>query len=130
MDEIDKFYDYFHEELQEIPPQPTCNHDWRIVDGFHTCIQCGVVKLSYVSEKSITKYKCNHIYLRPKYFKEKLELIAGYRQCIKEGYNDTVKLLKHDNIQTLHQLKLANEEKEIKQILQIHLFYFLRINWY
>lgn len=53
----------------------------------------------------------NYVYHRYKYFKKKLQMIAGYKQWIKIGYNDVVKLLKEETIRTIQQLKSIMKKK-------------------
>lgn len=93
--------------------EPTCKHDWRNVDGMKTCIECGIVNLfNFTSEKYVpSTYKNYHIYLRSHYFREKLLLLGGFKQCIKDGYNDMLKDLRTHNIQSITYLRRVMKQK-------------------
>jgi len=84
-----------------------CNHQWRDVDGMKTCIECGVTNLvNFTSEKyCIPTYKSYHVYYRSHYFKEKLLLLGGYKQCTKDGYNDMINDLKKLTIKNINHLR-------------------------
>lgn len=121
--DLNKWYDLFESVLPKPVKEPTgqCNHKFRFVDGILTCIECGIVESGYltVQERLTGTFTTvrKHVYRRSKYFKEKLNLIAGYNQCIKSGYNEMLKDLGHHKITDIHNLR------NLMKSLGYHRFY-------
>lgn len=96
-----------------------CNHDYRIVDGHHTCINCGEVDIDravfYESIQPVNKPY--FIYYRKSYFREKLKLLAGIKQSTSDEYNAMIDQLKQHKFNTIQELK------KLMQKLGYHRFY-------
>ena len=63
-------------------------HDYRIVNGYHTCILCGEVNIHrMVYYESLNRsVKSYYLYHRKSYFKEKLRLLTGRKQSLSNNY--------------------------------------------
>ena len=123
--DIDSLYDLlqtvFPEPVKEEEPKAQCDHDYRYADGILTCVECGVVEGSYLRGpdrvSGVFTNVRKHLYRRSNYFKEKLNLIAGYNQCIKSGYNEMLQDLGNYKITDIHSLR------KLMKSLGYHRFY-------
>src|ERR1700678_1565644 len=84
-----------------------CDHDYRNVDGFTTCINCGIVDLYKQSfcESNFKPYTTNHLYYRKSYFKEKLPLLVGIKQSSSSKYNKVINQLKSQKFESIIDLR-------------------------
>ena len=79
-----------------------CKHNFLLVDGISTCINCGTVepyKLAFYETLQAKIYKSYYIYHRKSYFREKLRLLVGIKQSSNPDYNEIIKKL------SLHQFE-------------------------
>lgn len=96
-----------------------CNHDYRIVEGHQTCINCGEVDIdrAVFSESIQPVSKQYFIYYRKSYFREKLRLLTGIKQSMSDEYVAMVEQLKQHKFNTIQELK------KLMQKLGYHRFY-------
>jgi len=83
-----------------------CQHDIRIIDGYHTCILCGVVDINRLQfHESTQRAKSYFIYHRKSYFREKLRLLSCIKQSTNDEYNNVLAKLKDYQFETIFELK-------------------------
>lgn len=125
--EIETYEKYYNMFIKVKPEEilNTCNHEICIISGMKTCINCGCVfGHIYVAEKNMTFRKQYHNYERSNYFKEKLLLIGGYKQCTKNGYNEMINFMKTKIINNIFDLKKLMRYKYSKFYKYIYNIYF------
>ena len=90
-----------------------CNHDFLVIDGHYTCINCGIVDMDRMAfHETLQKpmYRSYYIYHRKSYFREKLRLLVGIKQPPnQEEYQEIIKKISAHPFETIFDLK--NNEK-------------------
>jgi hypothetical protein len=115
----DLFDELFPEDKIKDDITSECDHDYRYVDGFNTCINCGLVDLykqSFHELNNVTN-KTYHLYHRRSYFKEKLRLLVGYKQSTSRNYHKMI-----NNLKKYHFNSIIDLKKIMKQ-LKLHKYY-------
>lgn len=107
----DHYFEDFRAPIVE-ENQSNCDHDNRLIDGYYTCILCGQVgdpKFEHTPNfVSKNKYHC---YKRFYYFREKLNLLAGVKQCANPQYNTIVDSLRNENFNSVRELRKVMKAK-------------------
>ena len=110
----DSFATIFSEkQIEEVPS--SCSHNFHFIDGYCTCISCGIVDVHRHAFTNIsrTRNKSNSIYHRKSYFREKLKLMIGTKQSQSTKYSSIVSQLKNHKFNSIIELKNDSWLKDI-----------------
>lgn len=114
MSDIEELMKLAQELFEDKPPEveqrlnmcPECNVDMVIRNSIYTCDRCGLSDvynpLLVSSDRWIVK---KSLYMRRSYFIERLNLIAGFKNCGSSDYNNVVKRLKRCKFKTIKRLR-------------------------
>lgn len=127
MDFFDRdMYDEFLDDHKSDEELSDCQHDNRIIDGYYTCILCGVVDITkLLFHENLQRYKSYFVYHRKSYFREKMKLLTGIKQPTNMEYNHIVSILKEHQFENIFELKkLMRKLKMSKYYKFIYCIYF------
>lgn len=110
----DDFYRIFDEKQYENIIS-ICKHDYILIDGFHTCQNCGELDINRIT--FIEKYNWRgyiHIYKRRSYFQERLNLLIGRKQSSSEKYINMLNSLKGRQFKSIQELKRVVKQNKFR----------------
>ena len=104
--ERDLFAEIFNEQ-RAIEPDNLCNHKNVIIDGYHTCILCGIVDVHRhaFAESVLSPRPSTNLYHRKSYFREKLKLMVGTKQSLSAKYSLMVAHLRDQKFNSILELR-------------------------
>lgn len=113
--EMNGFDDSLFDEFREFEPDEKpceCGDNFiRWIYDIPTCSQCGVMDIhsqrfqtsyAYVRHSKLTKFVP---YKRIIYFKQKLKLMTGQKQCLHTNYNSVIETLRNEQFENIGELK-------------------------
>src|SRR5689334_20576780 len=105
----DIFANIFNENIGNEVPN-TCNHNFTIVDGYHTCTLCGIIDIhrhTFMEQISSPSKGNRNMYLyhRKSYFRERLRLMVGIKQSVSPIYSSIITDLKNQEFTSIIELK-------------------------
>ena len=111
LDELMKLADELFEDAPNEADQrrnvcPDCNCDMIVKDSIYTCDRCGMSDIYSPILVSADRWIVKKsIYMRRSYFIERLNLIAGFKNCVSADFNNVVKRLRRCKFKTIKRLR-------------------------
>jgi hypothetical protein len=115
------FFENFQEDNEYYISEDNnyCEHNFKPLEAYFTCINCGLVDIDrqiFVDHKiHYNNYGSCYLYHRRTYFKIKLRLLSGYKQCLSEKYQDALNKLKCHKFQTIAELRKLMKKLKLQR---------------
>lgn len=130
---FDELYNtYFSKPAQADEPLCKCDIEYIAIKGNMLCPNCGIVDVykivygeSYSENSRRISGQPKLPYKRKVYFRQKLRLLGGYKQCMTDDYENIILKLSSEKFETVHELKRIMQKKKMSKFyIYIYDIYF------